>query len=128
MHEVSSYEAALSDACKGVIRHIDISDNHKTIESNIMNYRNLLALEEKTIKNSRSVIIVFDGLRVPHCVRYEPTLVPCYLYRRHMWENIGHRGDVCADPAPPSAESAEFLTQHHLLCAIRKASCVVAWA
>ncbi|KAL1430783.1 hypothetical protein MTO96_014806 [Rhipicephalus appendiculatus] len=77
-YEVSPYEAAPSDTCKG-------------------------ALAAKRIKNSGSVIVVFDGLRVPNFVRYGPTLVPCYLYRRqvdicYVCGKLGHRADVCPDP------------------------------
>ncbi|KAH7950863.1 hypothetical protein HPB52_002431 [Rhipicephalus sanguineus] len=102
-YEVSAYEAAPSDTCKGVIRHIDAADDHRTIERNIVNDRNPTALAAKRIKNSGSVIVVFDGLRVPNFVRYGPTLVPCYLYRRqvdicYVCGKLGHRADVCPDP------------------------------
>ncbi|KAL1480495.1 hypothetical protein MTO96_050979 [Rhipicephalus appendiculatus] len=61
------------------------------------------ALAAKRIKNSGSVIVVFDGLRIPNFVRYGPTLVPCYLYRRqvdicYVCGKLGHRADVCPDP------------------------------
>ncbi|KAH7968182.1 hypothetical protein HPB52_006433 [Rhipicephalus sanguineus] len=102
-YEVSAYEAAPSDTCKGVIRHIDSADDHRTIERNIVNDRNPTALAAKRIKNTGSVIVVFDGLRVPNFVRYGPTLVPCSLYRRqvdicYVCGKLGHRADVCPDP------------------------------
>ncbi|KAH6919402.1 hypothetical protein HPB50_029611 [Hyalomma asiaticum] len=102
-YEVSPYEAAPSDTCKRVIRHIDTADDHRTIERNIVNDRNPSALAAKRIKNSGSVIVVFDGLRVPNFVRYGPTLVPCYLYRRqvdicYVCGKLGHRADVRPDP------------------------------
>ncbi|XP_077553506.1 uncharacterized protein LOC144168379 [Haemaphysalis longicornis] len=101
--EVNAYETAPSDTCKGIIRNVDIADGPATLERNILNDRNPLALGVKRIKNSGSVIIVFDGLRVPNFVRYGPTLVRCYLYRKQVdvcyaCGKIGHRKDVCPTP------------------------------
>lgn len=103
-YAVSAYVTAPSDTCKGVIRYIDTADDPKTIERNIVNDRNPLALAARRIKNSGSVIIVFDGLRVPNFVRYGPTLVPCSLYRKqvdvcYVCGKLGHRSDVCPEPA-----------------------------
>lgn len=102
-YEVSAYETAPSDTCKGVVRYIDTTDDPRMIERNIVNDRNPLALAAKRIRNTGSVIIVFDGLRVPNFVRYGPTLVPCYLYRKQVdicykCGKLGHRADVCPEP------------------------------
>lgn len=105
--EVSAYETAPHTTCKGVIRNVDIMDGPATLERNIVNDRNPLAMAVKRIKNTGSVIIVFDGLRVPNFVRYGPTLVRCYLYRKqvdicYVCGKLGHRADVC--PAPDCLE------------------------
>ncbi|KAH7933110.1 hypothetical protein HPB49_008338 [Dermacentor silvarum] len=101
--EVSAYETAPHTTCKGVIRIVDIMDGPAALERNIVNDRNPLAMAVKRIKSTGSVIIVFDGLRVPNFVRYRPTLVRCYLYRKqvdvcYVCGKLGHRADVC--PAP----------------------------
>ncbi|KAL1424340.1 hypothetical protein MTO96_020266 [Rhipicephalus appendiculatus] len=101
--EVSAYETAPHTTCKGVIRNVDITDGPATLERNIVNDRNPLAMAVKRIKNTGSVIIVFDGLRVPNFVRYGPTLVRCYLYRKqvdicYVCGKLGHRADVCPTP------------------------------
>ncbi|KAH7976893.1 hypothetical protein HPB52_021449 [Rhipicephalus sanguineus] len=83
--EVSAYETAPHSTCKGVIRNIDANDGPAVLESNIVNDRNPLALAVKTIKNAGTVIIAFDGLKVPNFVRYGPT-------------PLGHRADVCPSP------------------------------
>lgn len=105
--EVSAYETAPHTTCKGVIRNVDITDGPATLERNIVNDRNPLAMAAKRIKNTRSVIVVFDGLRVPNFVRYGPTLVRCFLYRKqvdicYVCSKLGHRADVC--PAPDCLE------------------------
>ncbi|KAH7944962.1 hypothetical protein HPB49_002858 [Dermacentor silvarum] len=102
-YAVSAYETAPSDSCKVVIRYIDTADDHRTIERNIVNDHNPLALAAKRIKNSGSVIIVFDGLHVPNFVRNGPTLVLCSLYRKqvdicYVYGKLGHRADVCPEP------------------------------
>ncbi|KAL1475107.1 hypothetical protein MTO96_037522 [Rhipicephalus appendiculatus] len=101
--EVSAYETAPHTTCKGVIRNVDITDGPATLEWNMVNDRNPLTMAVKRIKNTGSVIIVFDGLRVPNFVRYGPTLVRCYLYRKqvdicYVCGKLGHRADVCPTP------------------------------
>lgn len=105
--EVSAYETAPHTTCKGVIRNVDIMDGPAVLERSIVNDRNPLAMAVKRIKNTGSVIIVFDGLRVPNFVRYGPTLVRCFLYRKQVdfcyaCGKLGHRADVC--PAPDCLE------------------------
>lgn len=56
----------------------------------------------KGVKNSGSVIVVFNGLRVANIVRYGPTSVPCYFYHTqveicYVRGKLGHRVDVCPD-------------------------------
>ncbi|KAL1417179.1 hypothetical protein MTO96_000660 [Rhipicephalus appendiculatus] len=103
LHEVNAYEAAPHSTCKGVIRGITLSDGPVDLERNIVNTRNPLALGAKRIKNTGTVIVVFDGLKVPNFVRYGPVLVRCFLYRKQVDNcytcgRIGHRADVCPSP------------------------------
>ncbi|KAH6927685.1 hypothetical protein HPB50_007049 [Hyalomma asiaticum] len=105
--EVSAYETAPHTTCKGVIRNVDTTDGPATLERNVVNDRNPLAMAVKRIKNTRLVIVVFDGLRVPNFVRYGPMLVRCFLYRKqvdicYVCGKLGHRADVC--PAPDCLE------------------------
>ncbi|KAH7962186.1 hypothetical protein HPB52_014870 [Rhipicephalus sanguineus] len=102
-HEVSAYEAAPHCTCKGVIRGITLSDSPEELERNIINARNPLALAAKRIKNTGSVIVAFDGWKVPNFVRYGPVLVRCCLYRKQVDNcyacgRLGHRADVCPTP------------------------------
>ncbi|XP_070381750.1 uncharacterized protein [Dermacentor albipictus] len=106
-YEVNAYETAPHATCKGVIRQVDIRDSQSTITRNIVHERNPLALAAKRIKTSGSVIVLFDGLKVPNFVRYGPTLLRCYLYRKQFdvcftCGRVGHRSDVC--PTPDSVQ------------------------
>ncbi|XP_049522591.1 uncharacterized protein LOC125945068 [Dermacentor silvarum] len=68
-YEVNAYESAPHATCKGVIRRVDIRDSQSTITRNIVYDRNPLALAAKRIKTSGSVIVLFDGLKVPNFCR-----------------------------------------------------------
>ncbi|KAL1480628.1 hypothetical protein MTO96_050865 [Rhipicephalus appendiculatus] len=102
-HEVSTYEAAPHATCKGVIRNVDIGQSQAELDRNIINSRNPLALAVKRIKNTETVVIAFDGYKVPNFVRYGPSLVKCSLYLRqhdncYACGRLGHRADVCPTP------------------------------
>ncbi|KAH8036583.1 hypothetical protein HPB51_001759 [Rhipicephalus microplus] len=65
--------------------------------------RNPSVLEERRIKNSATVVILFRGLRVPKCVMCCPSIVKCTLYRWQMevcyaCGRLGHRADVFHTP------------------------------
>ncbi|XP_070389483.1 arginine/serine-rich coiled-coil protein 2-like [Dermacentor albipictus] len=101
--EINAYEAAPHNTCKGVIRNVDLADGPTELEKNIVNSRNPLALAVKRIKNTGTVIIAFDGHKVPNFVRYGPVLVRCSLYKKQVdvcyaCGRLGHRADVCPSP------------------------------
>ncbi|KAL1486245.1 hypothetical protein MTO96_031468 [Rhipicephalus appendiculatus] len=67
-HEVAVYAATKANYYKGVIRNVerDISDADLV----------------KSIRETGSVIIVFDGVQVSSYNRMGPGIVRCYLYKR----------------------------------------------
>ncbi|KAH7936339.1 hypothetical protein HPB52_021545 [Rhipicephalus sanguineus] len=81
-HEISAYVTAPHSTCKGVIRGIPLQDSPNTINAKIVNEKNPLALMAKRIAQTGTVIVAFDGHKVPNLVKYGSTLLRCTLYRQ----------------------------------------------
>ncbi|KAH7931694.1 hypothetical protein HPB51_029722 [Rhipicephalus microplus] len=101
--DVSAYRAAPDDTCKGIIRGVDADIGQEQLYLLIVHPRNQTALQVIRIKNSTTVIILFDGLKVPNYVICGNSLVRCTLYRRqtdvcYACGKLGHRADVCPHP------------------------------
>ncbi|KAH7945005.1 hypothetical protein HPB49_004742 [Dermacentor silvarum] len=64
-HDVNAYEAAPHSTCKGVIRGIAPCDGPEELDRKIVNSKNPLALGAKRIKSTGTVVVVFDGYKVP---------------------------------------------------------------
>ncbi|CAN7997241.1 unnamed protein product [Ixodes pacificus] len=79
IYEVSSYLAAPDNTCKGIIRNIDLELDHEQLRSLIVQLRNPKALEARRIKNSTTVVILFDGLKVPNYVMCGLSMLRCTL-------------------------------------------------
>ncbi|KAK8761833.1 hypothetical protein V5799_026903 [Amblyomma americanum] len=61
------------------------------------------ALQANRIGKTTTVVIAFDGDKVPNYIRYGNLLVECSLYRKHidmcyLCGRLGHRMDVCPNP------------------------------
>lgn len=102
-YEVHAYLSAPNGTTKGIIRGISLTDSHQEIQDNIIHEANPLALEAHRIGNSTTVIVAFEGTKVPNYVKYGAMLVKCSLYRQHFevchcCGKVGHRTDVCPFP------------------------------
>ncbi|KAG0444479.1 hypothetical protein HPB47_013748 [Ixodes persulcatus] len=102
-YEVSAYRTAPHDTVKGVIRGIPIDASADELDRNIVNERNPLAVGAKRIGSTTTVIVAFQGPKIPNFVRYGVTLLPCHLYRKqidvcHQCGRVGHRKDVYPTP------------------------------
>ncbi|KAL1420105.1 hypothetical protein MTO96_004596 [Rhipicephalus appendiculatus] len=70
VHEVAAYRTAPYATCKGIIKDIARCDGPEVLHRKIVNSRNPLALAAKRIKDTGTVIVAFDGYRVPNYVRH----------------------------------------------------------
>ncbi|KAH7982719.1 hypothetical protein HPB52_006785 [Rhipicephalus sanguineus] len=98
--EIAAYVAASDDTCKGVIRGINPDISEAELTDMIVNRRNPGALGVRRIKKTPTVIVLFDGLKVPQYVLCDGVRYPCSLYRRQVdicyaCGDLGHRADVC---------------------------------
>ncbi|KAL1463922.1 hypothetical protein MTO96_043130 [Rhipicephalus appendiculatus] len=102
-YEVNAYMAAPDDTCKGVIRGVDLDIDPVRLQALIVHDRNPTALQAKRIKNSKAVVILFNGLKVPNHVICGASMFRCTLFRRqtdvcYACGKVGHRADVCPTP------------------------------
>ncbi|KAH9372778.1 hypothetical protein HPB48_019495 [Haemaphysalis longicornis] len=68
-----------------------------------VNERNPTILDAKRSKNSKTVVLLFNGMNVPRYVLMGNCLVQCSLFRRqrdvcYTCGKAGHRADVCINP------------------------------
>ncbi|KAH7935594.1 hypothetical protein HPB52_010333 [Rhipicephalus sanguineus] len=94
-YELGSYLAAPDNTCKGVVKGVDLDFNDEEITGMIVRPRNPRALEVKRIRNTTTVVVLFDA--------YRPSMLRCTLYRRqtdvrYACGRLGHRADVCPTP------------------------------
>ncbi|XP_075544054.1 uncharacterized protein LOC142578560 [Dermacentor variabilis] len=102
-HEVSTYESAPHGTVKGVIRGIPLEDTAQEIQDLVLHKHNPTALQAKRIGKTRSVVIAFEGPKVPNYVRYGNLLFESSLHRKqidvcYQSGRVGHRMDVCPNP------------------------------
>ncbi|KAL1417434.1 hypothetical protein MTO96_006177 [Rhipicephalus appendiculatus] len=62
-----------------------------------------MVLGVRRIKETTTVIVLFNGMKVPNYVRCGPNMIRCTLYKRQIdtcrnCGRVGHRHDVCPRP------------------------------
>ncbi|KAH8036789.1 hypothetical protein HPB51_005657 [Rhipicephalus microplus] len=102
-HEVSAYETAPDNTVKGIIKGIPLDEDAMSIHTSIVHARIPYALAAKRLSNTTTIIVAFEGPRVPTYVRYGGALLRCTLYRKqidmcHCCGRLGHRMDMCPKP------------------------------
>ncbi|KAH7946001.1 hypothetical protein HPB49_018829 [Dermacentor silvarum] len=103
VYNVNAYYSAGDGYCKGVIRNMDREITEKELNTMIVHSRNPTAMQATRIKDSGTVVIVFEGCEVPNYIKFGRVLLKCYLYRRqvdvcYICAKVGHRADVCPTP------------------------------
>ncbi|KAH8033929.1 hypothetical protein HPB51_017627 [Rhipicephalus microplus] len=102
-HETSAYEAAPDYTSKGAIGRISLEDSPRDITASVVTPKNPTALAAKRLSNTKAVIVLFEGFRVPTYVHYGGALLRCTLYQKQVATlyhcgRLGHRADVCPNP------------------------------
>lgn len=103
MHEVFAYAPAPEGTVKGVIRGIPTVYTEQDLQEIIVSEENPTALEAHRIGNTTTVIVAFEGTKVPNTIKFGVAITKCSLYRQHYevcrcCGRLGHRADVCPYP------------------------------
>lgn len=80
-YEVSSYLAPPDDTCKGVIRGVNIALTPERLNELIRTPQNPTAIGARCIKNTTTIVVLFNGKTVPDKVLVGYCLHRCSLYR-----------------------------------------------
>ncbi|KAL1476822.1 hypothetical protein MTO96_036213 [Rhipicephalus appendiculatus] len=128
MYEVSAYMAAPNNNSKGVIKGIDPELGQDQLRDLIIHSRNPNVLDVRRIKSTSSVIVLFDGLKVPDYVKCGPSLIKYSLYRRqadcrYACGRLGHGADSWRtkpeqrrkDPEPSLSLGADPDREDHIM-------------
>ncbi|KAL1478599.1 hypothetical protein MTO96_034970 [Rhipicephalus appendiculatus] len=99
-HEVAVYAAAEGSYVKGVIRNVERDIGDAELARLIVHQGNPSVRGVKRIKETGSVVVIFDGGDVPSYIRVGQAIVRCYLYKKQIevcskCTRVGHRADVC---------------------------------
>ncbi|KAL1474626.1 hypothetical protein MTO96_037839 [Rhipicephalus appendiculatus] len=102
-HEVAVYAAAEGNYVKGVIRNAERDIDDAELSRLIVHQGNPSVRGVKRIKETGSVVVLFDGGDVPSYIRVGQAIVRCYVYKKQIevcskCTRVGHRADVCPTP------------------------------
>ncbi|KAL1482047.1 hypothetical protein MTO96_015132 [Rhipicephalus appendiculatus] len=108
LHEVSTYVTPPGDTCRGVVRGIDPELSDDRLGELFVHARNPKVLGVRRIKQTPTVIVLFDGMKVPNYVMCGTNMIRCTLYRRQI--------DACRTCGKPGAPLGRlsYSYGHHL--------------
>ncbi|XP_077550568.1 uncharacterized protein LOC144163645 [Haemaphysalis longicornis] len=112
-YEITAYAAPPEDTTKGVIHNIPDYDTADDITRSLVYKKNPAILQARRMGKTNSVIIVFEGRRVPYYVYYRGAEYRCFLHKKkHEFctscGRLGHRADVCPQPDKPFCKSCNL--------------------
>ncbi|KAH8008678.1 hypothetical protein HPB51_000708 [Rhipicephalus microplus] len=102
-YETFAYKSTPDNTSRGVISGVGREEPEEQITRFLVNKPNPTVMAAHRLGNSESVVILFEGNRVPRYVKYGGFVTKCTLYRQHrevctICGQIGHRKDVCPTP------------------------------
>lgn len=102
-YEIFAYRAAPENTVKGMIYNISQAYSQADINECIVNESNPTAIAAQRVGETRSVIVLFEGNRVPNHINFAGFMTRCKLYKQHRevcrtCGQVGHRRDVCPRP------------------------------
>ncbi|KAH8024861.1 hypothetical protein HPB51_001892 [Rhipicephalus microplus] len=97
--------SASGTTSRGVVRGVDADLPDSELQRLFVSSHNPTLTGGRRIKNTTTIILLFDGLKVPNYVRCGKLLLRCTLYKRQIdtcrnCGRVGYRQDVC----PASSE------------------------
>ncbi|KAH7964436.1 hypothetical protein HPB51_027327 [Rhipicephalus microplus] len=126
-HPVTAYLSPAGITSRGVIRGIDTDLDDAALNSVLIQPRNSSLLGARRIKNTETVILIFNGLKVPNYVYCGQVIYRCTLYKRQIdtcrtCGQVGHRQDVCPTPSTKVCDHCDHLPTDnpHLLYLVRR--------
>lgn len=102
-YETFAYKSTPDNTSRGVISGVGREEPEEQITRFLVNKHNPTIMAAHRLGNSESVVILFEGNKVPRYVKYGGFVTKCTLYRQHRevcttCGQIGHRRDVCPTP------------------------------
>ncbi|KAL1422962.1 hypothetical protein MTO96_021555 [Rhipicephalus appendiculatus] len=121
-HPIAAYITPPGNTCRGVVRGIDADLPEAALQSLFVTPRNPMVLGVRRIKETTTVIVLFNGMKVPNYVRCGPNMIRCTLYKRQIdtcrnCGRVGHRHDVCPRPTEKVCDQCgTFITENGHEC------------
>ncbi|KAH7943921.1 hypothetical protein HPB52_013129 [Rhipicephalus sanguineus] len=102
-YETNAYVSAPEQMVKGIIRNILLTYTQDQLVHALVNTRNPSLTYAKRLGSTTTVILLYEGNRVPTWVYFNSVMIRVSLYRKQIdfckeCGRLGHRPDVCPRP------------------------------
>ncbi|KAH8025255.1 hypothetical protein HPB51_005606 [Rhipicephalus microplus] len=103
-HPITAYLSPAGITSRGVIHGVDTDFDDAALNRMLIQPRNSSLLGARRIKNTETVIMIINGLKVPNYVYCGQVIYRCTLYKCQIdicrtCGQVGHRQDVCPTPS-----------------------------